>query len=91
MIRSFGDKETARFFYSGRSRKFASIQSSLKRKLQLLESAKELQDLASPGGNHLEALGGDRKGQHGIKVNDQYRICFHWEGEPEDVEVVDYH
>jgi proteic killer suppression protein len=63
-----------------------------KRKLSLLAAAEELNDLRSPPGNHLEALGGDRRGQHSIRINDQWRVCFRWTAAgAEDVEVVDYH
>ncbi|MGH9492212.1 MAG: type II toxin-antitoxin system RelE/ParE family toxin [Terriglobales bacterium] len=62
------------------------------RKLQQLEAAVELRDLSSPPGNRLEALRGDRKGQHSIRINDQWRICFVWrDGDAYDVEIVDYH
>ena len=62
------------------------------RKLTVLHAAVTLGDLASPPGNRLEALRGDRAGQHSIRINDQWRICFHWtEAGPEDVEIVDYH
>jgi proteic killer suppression protein len=62
------------------------------RKLTMLDYAKELHDLRSPPGNHLEALKGDRAGQYSIRINDQWRICFRWvEGGAEDVEIVDYH
>lgn len=65
---------------------------SAQRKLTILENAKELSDLASPPGNNLEELKGDRKGQHSIRINDKWRICFVWnEGNAEDVEIVDYH
>lgn len=64
----------------------------IERKLQLLDSAGALGDLSSPPNNRLEALKGDRKGQHSIRVNDQYRLCFRWTSEgPEDVDLVDYH
>jgi len=63
-----------------------------RRKLNMLEAAGALDDLKSPPGNGLHALTGDRKGQHAIKVNDQYRVCFRWTAAgPEDVEIVDYH
>ena len=63
-----------------------------RRKLQVLDATRLLDDLREPHGNHLEALQGNRKGQHSIRVNDQYRICFSWQnGEAYDVEIVDYH
>lgn len=62
------------------------------RKLKMVHAATDLQDLRSPPGNRLEALRGDRAGQHSIRINDQFRICFRWEGQnAHDVEVVDYH
>jgi proteic killer suppression protein len=65
---------------------------SFRRKLLYLNQARSLQDLAALPGNRLEALKGDRKGQHSIRINDQWRICFHWsEGHAHDVEIVDYH
>lgn len=69
-----------------------NIQPVVERKLLLLDAATTLQDLASPPSNRLEALKGDRKGQHSVRVNDQYRLCFRWtHSGPEDVELVDYH
>jgi proteic killer suppression protein len=62
------------------------------RKLQMLDDAAELRDLKSPPGNRLEALSGDRAGQHSVRINDQWRVCFVWtDAGPEDVEIVDYH
>ena len=90
MIRSFACADTEVFFYSGRSRRFTSIASVALRKLELLDNTNRLADLASPRGNRLELLKGSRAGQHSIRINDQYHICFRWNGEPEDVEVVDY-
>jgi proteic killer suppression protein len=70
----------------------SSLQRIAFRKLVALSAAEELHDLASPPGNHLEALKGDRKGQHSIRINDQYRICFRWtESGPTEVEISDYH
>jgi proteic killer suppression protein len=92
MIRSFRSSEARRIFEGLRSRRFANLQSMIERKLQLLDSASTLGDLASPPNNRLEALKGDRKGQHSIRVNDQFRLCFRWTSEgPEDVDLVDYH
>ncbi|MBK8285601.1 MAG: type II toxin-antitoxin system RelE/ParE family toxin [Ahniella sp.] len=71
---------------------FSSIAQIASRKLAQLEAAQELRDLASPPGNHLQALQGQRKGQHSIRINDQFRICFKWNGQhAEGVEIVDYH
>jgi proteic killer suppression protein len=72
--------------------KFANIQVVAERKLAMLDAAKMLGDLRSPPGNRLEALGRDRTGQHSIRINDQWRVCFVWtENGPEYVEIVDYH
>ncbi len=92
MIRSFADAQSEALFFSGRSRRFSSVASIARRKLQVLDNTRQLDDLREPAGNRLEALKGDRKGQYSIRVNERYRICFAWrESEPHDVEVVDYH
>jgi proteic killer suppression protein len=91
MIRSFADAETERLFLTGRTRRFNAIAIVARRKLQVLDNTKRVADLNVPPGNRLEALKGDRVGQHSIRINDQYRICFRWDGEPEDVEITDYH
>lgn len=91
MIRSFKDKETEGLFGGKVSRRFRAIEKVALRKLDMLAAAHELKDLASPPGNRLEALKGDRKGQHSIRVNDQFRICFVWREGAEDVEITDYH
>ena len=92
MIRSFGCKKTQALFETGRSRTFSAILAVAERKLTQLHSAESLEFLRSPPGNRLEALKGDREGQHSIRINDQYRVCFRWTSEgPEDVEIVDYH
>lgn len=92
MIRSFRGGDARRIFGGGRSKRFGNIQPVVERKLLLLDAATTLQDLASPPNNRLEALKGDRKGQHSIRINDQYRLCFRWtKNGPEDVELVDYH
>jgi toxin HigB-1 len=78
----------------GRERvlRFAAFEQVARRKLRQLDSALVLRDLASPPGNRLEALRGNRQGQHSIRINDQWRICFRWEGtDAFDVEIVDYH
>jgi proteic killer suppression protein len=73
-------------------RRFAAIERAARRKLLVLQAARALEDLRVPPGNRLEALKGDRIGQHSIRINDQWRICFRWlEGEAHDVEIVDYH
>jgi proteic killer suppression protein len=92
MIRSFRGAETRTLFETGQSRRFAAIAKIAARKLVQLDGAVELRDLASPPGNRLEALRGDRAGQHSVRINDQFRICFRWTAQgPENVEIVDYH
>ena len=93
MILSFADAETEKIWTGLRSRRLPSdIQDKSLMKLRLLNAARRLDDLRVPPGNRLEALKGDRKGQHSIRINDQYRICFVWTAEgPKDVEFVDYH
>ena len=92
MIRSFRCAETQALFETGRSRRFSGIARVAMRKLGFLDSAHELRDLASPPGNRLEALKGDRAGQYSIRINDQFRICFVWTGQDvAEVEIVDYH
>ncbi|MHB1323949.1 MAG: type II toxin-antitoxin system RelE/ParE family toxin [Coriobacteriia bacterium] len=92
MIVSFKDAETERLTRGTRVRRFVNIESVARRKLRQLEIAGVLDDLRVPPGNRLEALKGDRAGQHNIRVNDQFRICFRWtQAGPEDVEIVDYH
>ncbi len=92
MIRSFADKDTEKIAQGKRVRAWVNIERQIQRKLQYLKAAAELRDLRSPPGNMLEALKGDRLGQYSIRINDQYRICFRWQGnDAYDVEVVDYH
>jgi proteic killer suppression protein len=93
MILSFRCPETQTIWNGLRSRRLpGDIQTVALRKLRLLSAAKRPDDLRIPPGNRLEALGGDRTGQYSIRINDQWRICFHWsEGGPSDVEIVDYH
>ena len=93
MIRSFACPETGKLFNDEASRRLPTqIQRVARRKLLLLHQARRLDDLCAPYGNHLEALRDDRKGQHSIRVNDQWRICFRWQGQDAfDVEIVDYH
>lgn len=92
MIRSFADKDTEKIAHGKRVRAWVNIERQIQRKLQYLKAAAELRDLGSPPGNMLEALKGDRLGQYSIRINDQYRICFRWQGnDAYDVEVVDYH
>lgn len=93
MIQGFADKQTRNLFEGGKVKRLpVELRPALERKLLVLHAAAVLLDLQSPPGNRLEALKGDRKGQHSIRVNDQYRICFRWTDEgPDEVEVVDYH
>ncbi len=93
MIRGFRDRETERLFRREPVRKLpADVRRVALRKLVLLDAAESLEDLRVPRGNRLEKLTGDRAGQHSIRINDQWRVCFRWkEGDAEDVEIVDYH
>ena len=93
MIKTFACKETERLFNRQFSRKLPqSIQRATRRKLEILDAAEFLQDLRIPPSNRLEKLSGDRKGQHSIRINDQWRICFEWQsGDAYSVEIVDYH
>lgn len=91
-IRSFLCADTEALYEDKKPRRFRNIESVAQRKLQMLEDAVELRDLASPPGNRLEALKDDRKGQHSIRINGQWRVCFVWTAAgPENVEIVDYH
>ena len=93
MIISFRDADTELLWHTGKSRKIpASIHRSAFKKLAILNAALELANLSIPPGNRLEALVGKRKGQHSIRVNNQFRVCFNWRnGNAYDVEIVDYH
>jgi len=93
MIQSFRDKETERLFSRKGSRKLPeAVQRIALRKLAILDAADSLKDLALPPGNRLEKLSGNRAGQHSIRINDQWRVCFRWtNGDAHDVEIVDYH
>ena len=93
MIKTFRDKETEKIFNRLVSRKLPpTIQHLARRKLVILDAATELNALRVPPGNRLEALRGDRKGQHSIRINDQWRICFRWKsGDAYTVEIADYH
>ena len=91
-IQNFACLETENLYRTGQTTKFNSIQRTAERKLTILNSATKISDLKAPVGNHLHALTGDRAGQHSIRINDQYRICFVWTlAGPESVEIVDYH
>ncbi len=93
MIKSFRSGETERLFRRRPSRRFGpGVQRVGLRKLRMLDAAERLDDLRVPPGNRLERLRGDRAGQHSLRINDQWRICFRWrDGDAYDVEIVDYH
>ncbi len=93
MIRNFADKETERIWQGSVSRRLPhDIQTVARRKLRMLNNARQLEDMRIPPANRLEALKGDRRGQHSIRINDQWRICFRWHnGDASQVEIVDYH
>jgi proteic killer suppression protein len=93
MIRSFADAETERLFHSGRSRRLPpDILRRAARRLWQLDAATATADLREPPSNQLEALQGDRKGQHSIRINRQWRVCFRFtDGDAYDVEITDYH
>ena len=93
MIQSFASSQTERVFQRQRAKKLPpDVQRRAHRKLLLIDAAEALGDLRVPPGNHLERLSGKRGGQHSIRINDQWRICFRWErGDAYDVEITDYH
>jgi proteic killer suppression protein len=92
MIESFADDETEAVFLTGTSRRWANISRVAARRLQALDYATAVEDLQEPPGNRLEKLKGDRKDRWSIRINDQYRVCFRWDGNDAwDVEIVDYH
>ena len=93
MIRDFADKETEKIWEGTVSRRLPhDIQTVARRKLRMLNNARQLEDLRIPPANRLEALKGDRRGQHSIRINDQWRICFRWnDSDASQVEIVDYH
>lgn len=92
MIRSFRSRATERLFRDEEVRPFGAFRDAARRKLLLLNAASTLADLRVPPGNRLEALKGDRRGQHSIRINQQWRICFLWrDGEAHEVEIIDYH
>ena len=92
MIQSFRDRATQRLWMGAFVKRFSGIEKPALRKLDMLHHARDLNDLRAPTANRLEALACDRRGQHSIRINDQWRICFIWTAEgPADVEIVDYH
>ena len=93
MIAGFRDAETERLWTTGRCKRLPTqLNRRALRKLYILNAALALENLTVPPGNRLEKLRGDREGQHSIRINDQYRICFAWrDGNAHDVEVMDYH
>lgn len=92
MIKTFRSVETRDLFNGKRVRRWVNIETVAMRKLAMLNRAARLDDLRIPPANRLEALKGERAGQHSIRINDQFRICFRWrDGDAHDVEIVDYH
>jgi proteic killer suppression protein len=92
VIRSFKTEDTERLFNDERVRQWQAIENVARRKLNMVHAAARLEDLRVPPGNRLEKLEGNRKHQHSIRINDQYRVCFEWrEGDAYEVEIVDYH
>jgi proteic killer suppression protein len=92
VIRPFRSKETEQLFQRERSRRFGNIGAVARRNLRMLNDAEKLEEMAAVPGNRLESLGGDTQGQHSIRINDQWRICFIWRnGAAESIEIVDYH
>jgi proteic killer suppression protein len=91
MIRGFADADTEAFFLGEPPKRFGGIAKVARRKLDMIDGASRVTDLQAPPGNRLEKLKGDRAGQHSIRVNDQWRICFSWrDGDAYEVEIVDY-
>ncbi|HEX8712102.1 MAG TPA: type II toxin-antitoxin system RelE/ParE family toxin [Terracidiphilus sp.] len=92
MIQGFKDADAKELFESGSNKRGKSIERAARRKLDQIETAATLTDLRVPPGNRLEALKGDRAGQHSIRINDQYRICFIWRTDgAHEIEITDYH
>jgi proteic killer suppression protein len=92
MIQSFKDEDTAELFQERKNRRWQNIKAVALRKLDIINAVPILTDLRVPPGNHLEALKGNRQGQHSIRINDRYRICFVWKDDgAHEVEIVDYH
>ncbi|MBE6099601.1 MAG: hypothetical protein E7197_06050 [Anaerovibrio sp.] len=92
MIKTYADKDTKTLYETGHSKKYASFERIALRKLDMLNAACNVNTLRIPPGNHLEQLSGNREGQYSIRINEQWRICFTWDGQDAfDVEIVDYH
>jgi toxin HigB-1 len=92
VIRSFKSPDTRALFEGGHTRRFRAFERAAIRKLQMLDDATDLRDLAGVPGNRLEQLKGDRRGQWSIRINEQWRVCFIWrKGDAFEVEIVDYH
>jgi proteic killer suppression protein len=94
VIKDFSDRRTKEFWETGKSKGMppANLRKTAMRKLAMLNAATFLEDLRIPSGNRLEALVGDRRGQHSIRINDQFRVCFEWrDGDTYEVEITDYH
>jgi len=92
VIKSFRSRDTEELFNDRQVVRFRTIERPARRRLLYLAQARALRDLLIPPGNRLEALKGDRRGQHSIRINEQWRICFRWsDGHAYDVEIVDYH
>lgn len=92
MIKGFKDKDAEELYNSGHNKKYKVFERIALRKLDMIEAASKLIDLKAPPGNHLEPLSGNRKGQHSIRINDQFRICFVWsDAGAYDIEIIDYH
>ncbi|MEW6139906.1 MAG: type II toxin-antitoxin system RelE/ParE family toxin [Thermodesulfobacteriota bacterium] len=93
MIKTFRDKDCERLFNREPVKRFREIERAARRKLEMLDAAEVMDNLRHPPGNRLEALKGNRKGQHSIRINDQYRVCFVWgeDNNAYDVEICDYH
>lgn len=92
MIKSFKDRDTGRLFHRLPTRRWRGIARPARRKLEMLNAARSLNELSVPPGNRLEALKGNRQGQHSIRIDDRWRVCFVWRGEDAyDVEITDDH
>jgi proteic killer suppression protein len=92
MIQSFADEETEAVYLTGKSRKWGKVARVAARRILALDYASAIEDLMQPPGNRLEKMKSDRKGWWSIRISDQYRVCFRWDGKDAwDVEIVDYH